>query len=53
MVCTQDALSKVKSIMDVKFDSNRVTPDHPDFVWDKAVEFEGADEDCDWDEESD
>lgn len=37
--------------MDVKFDSNRITPDHPDFVWDKEVSFEGADEDCDWDED--
>jgi hypothetical protein len=49
----QDALSKAKSKMDVKFDSNRITPGHPDYVWDKEVEFHGAEENCDWDEESD
>ena len=43
----------MKKHMDVKFDSNKIDPNHPDFVWDKEVEFEDATEDCDWDDESD
>lgn len=48
----QDSLSRVKSQMDVQFLSNRVTPGHPDFVWDKQETFSEGDEDCDWDDES-
>lgn len=37
--------------MDVKFDSNRIGPGDPGYVWNKEVEFEGAEEACDWDED--
>jgi hypothetical protein len=39
--------------MDVNFSKNRILPNDPDFVWDKPVEFQPAQEDCDWDEDED
>jgi hypothetical protein len=49
----QETLEKAKQSMDVNFERNRLKPNDPNFVWDKQVEFEGAEEDCDWDEEDD
>ena len=39
--------------MDIDFEKNRLKPTDPGFVWNKEVEFQSAEEDCDWDEESD
>lgn len=37
--------------MDVRFSKNRILPTDPNFVYDKQVEFQEPEEDCDWDED--
>ena len=46
---TDEQLDKVKSEMDVHFESNRVKKGDEGFVWDKQVEFEEGDEESSWD----
>mmetsp|Transcript_14938 Transcript_14938/g.22478 ORF Transcript_14938/g.22478 Transcript_14938/m.22478 type:complete len:146 (+) Transcript_14938:53-490(+) len=48
-----EKLMKAKAQMDVNFEKHRILPGDPGYVWDKQVEFEEGDEDCDWDEDSD
>ena len=46
-------VERAKREMDVLFDANRKKPDDPSYVHDVRIDFEPADEDNDWDEESD
>lgn len=38
-------------MMNVVFESKRLKPGDPDYVWDKQMDFEPPSEDNDWDED--
>jgi hypothetical protein len=46
----QDQNQLAKSRMSIQFESNRLKPEDPDFVYDKRVEFEAPELDSGWDE---
>ena len=46
-------LKKKKQIMDLTFDKNSVGKDHPDFIYDKRVEFSPNGDKGDWDSDND
>jgi len=50
---TDKELKKKKQIMDLTFDKNSVGKDHPDFIYDKRVEFNPNGDKGDWDSEND
>lgn len=49
---TDSELKKKKLIMDLTFDKNSVGKDHPDFIYDKRVEFNPNGDKGDWDSEN-
>ena len=50
---TDYELKKKKQIMDLTFDKNSVGKDHPDFIYDKRVEFHPNGDKGDWDSDND
>ena len=50
---TDNELKKKKQIMDITFDKNSVGKDHPDFIYDKRVEFNPNGDKGDWDSDND
>jgi len=46
-------LKRRKAIMDLNFKKNNIDQDHPDFVYDKEVEFKGEKRMSGWDSDSD
>ena len=50
---TDNELKKKKQIMDLTFDKNSIGKDHPDFVYDKRIEFNPNGDKGDWDSEND
>ena len=49
---TDNELKKKKQIMDLTFDKNSVGKDHPDFIYDKRVEFNPNGDKGDWDSDN-
>jgi len=47
----ENVLAAAKAEMGVEFDKNFVGPGHPDFVYDKAVDFGEPESDNEWDDE--
>merc|ERR1719495_2300043 len=50
---TDTELKRRKEIMDLTFERNSIGKDHPDFVYDKQVEFKPNKDSGGWDDESD
>merc|ERR1712218_40433 len=50
---TDNELKKKKQIMDLTFNKNSVVKDHPDFIYDKRVEFNPNGGKGDWDSDND
>ena len=50
---TDTELKRRKELMDLTFEKNSIGKGHPDFVYDKEVEFKPCANAPDWDEESD
>lgn len=50
---TDNELKKKKQIMDLTYDKNSVGRDHPDFIYDRRVEFNPNGSKGDWDSEDD
>ena len=48
----EDTLQRVKGAMNQDFEKNFIGKDHPDFQYDRRVEFGEAEESNDWDVES-
>ena len=46
---TDNELKKKKQIMDLTFDKNSVGKDHPDFIYDKRIDFNPSGDKGDWD----
>eukprot|EP00088_Acartia_fossae_P048826 TRINITY_DN5338_c0_g1_i2.p1 TRINITY_DN5338_c0_g1~~TRINITY_DN5338_c0_g1_i2.p1 ORF type:complete len:508 (-),score=104.15 TRINITY_DN5338_c0_g1_i2:266-1789(-) len=45
-------LKRRKAIMDLNFKKNNISKDHPDFVYDKEVDFSGIKQTSNWDSDS-
>ena len=45
-------LKRQKQIMDLTFEKNSIGKDHPDFIYDKQVQFQPSEVQADWDEDS-
>mmetsp|Transcript_130 Transcript_130/g.136 ORF Transcript_130/g.136 Transcript_130/m.136 type:complete len:155 (+) Transcript_130:40-504(+) len=50
---SESELRKAKEAMNVDFVKNKVGSDHPDFEYDKQVDFGPAEDDNDWDDDHD
>lgn len=50
---TDTELKRRKELMDLTFEKNSIKKEHPDFVYDKEVEFKPSKNAADWDDESD
>jgi len=50
---TDSELKRKKEIMDLTFERNSIGKDHPDFVYDKQIEFKPNKDSGGWDDESD
>ena len=50
---TDNEIKKKKQIMDLTFNKNSVVKDHPDFIYDKRVEFNPNGDKGDWDSDND
>lgn len=50
---TDTELKRRKELMDLTFEKNSIGKGHPDFVYDKEVEFKPGTAAADWDDESD
>ena len=50
---TDNELKRQKQIMDISYEKNSIGKDHPDYVYDKQVEFDKPGEQAEWDEDSD
>lgn len=48
---TRDEVEVHKQAMDESFKRSQKTAEDPDFEYDVRAEFDGAKEDCDWDDE--
>jgi len=49
---TDTELKRRKELMDLTFEKNSIGKGHPDFVYDKKVEFRPSNDAVDWDDES-
>jgi len=50
---SDEELQRRKDIMDLDFEKNSIGKGHPDFVYDKEVDFDGEKEEGGWDDETD
>jgi len=50
---SDNELKRQKQIMDISFEKNSIGKDHPDYVYDKQVEFDTPGQQADWDDEDD
>ena len=46
-------LKRQKQMMDISFDKNSVGKDHPDYVYDKQIDFRPGDKKAEWDSDDD